>query len=428
MKKIDPTVEHPDYEELEEKYDLCEDAFEGDVCKYVPKLYGQTEQQFKEYVNRAAYFNMVDKTTYALVGALTRKPYQYNNPFPVNEYGNGDNFLQACYRDLLLGARVCIQVDVTADGKSQLISYDADDVINWRGDGTSVGDFVVIEDEIETINPDNPFETLCIPAWRELYLDDTGYGVRVWTMTGKGKYTAQELPPMLVNGQKLAYIPLWTVNPYDNTWEVYNPPLYTLSKLNIQYFKKSVDLAHYEHYMAIPTFTVIGDLVSYTDDSGNTITPPILLGSTTQALHLTSGSDAKYVEVSGSSHGTLMNSLNMLLDNIYVAGSRLITSKKGIESAEALQIRSGSESAVLSTLVNALEGALNSALALCAEIDRVTPDVITLNHDFTAAQADPQVIQTKLALYSQGVITLEQFLQELYSDEYVLDPNQQNQP
>lgn len=422
MKKIDPTVPHPDFPTLAEHYDLCEDAFEGEVCEYVPRLSGQSEEQWKAYVNRTAYFNMVDKTTYALVGALTRKPYVLDglSEFPQTEYNNGTNFLQACYRDLLLGARVAIQVDVGADGKSQIVSYDADDIINWRGNGTEPGHFVVIEQEDQTPDPENPFATIEVKSWRELYIDDMGfYGVRVWRKDGKNNFSAEELPPMLVNGTRLTYIPLWVANPYDNTWGVYNPPLYTQAKINIEHFKKATDISHYEHYMALPTFTIVGDLATYTDATGNQSQAKVLIGSTEQALHLTQGSSAEYVEVSGSSHKTLMESLTALEEKLFVAGSRLLSSKKGVESAEALQLRSGSESAVLDTLVHSLEGAMNPAIALCGEIDRSGDASIMLNKDFTALQLDPALIKSLLELYTAGTITIDQLLSELYSGEVI---------
>ncbi len=423
MQNIDPTVPHPDFETLAQRYDTCEDAFEGEVCDYVPYLSGQTEAQWKAYVNRTAYFNMVDKTTYALVGALTRKPYELlgTDEFPVNDYNNGTNFLQACYRDLLLGARVCIQVDVGADGKSQLISYDADDIINWRGNGTTVGDFVVIAEETLAPDPKNPFAVVEVKSWRELYIDEDGlYSVRIWRKEGKDRYYSEELEPMLVNGARLSYIPLWIANPYDNSWDIYNPPLYTQAKINIEHFKKATDISHYEHYMALPTFAVIGDLATYTDQTtGAQTSAKVLLGSTEQALHLTQGSDAKYVEVSGSSHSTLMASLSALEEKLFVSGSRLLSSKKGVESAEALQLRSGSESAVLDTLVHALEGALNPAIELCGEIDRVGSTSIILNKDFTVMQLDPAVIKSLLELFVAGTITLDQLLSELYRGEVV---------
>ena len=102
-KKIDPTVEHPDYEDLERKYDLTEEAFEGDVCDFVAPLVNQSKKEYEAYIHRAAYFNMVEKTTTAVCGALTRKPYVLNGytEFPNTDDGNGTTCIQENYRDIL---------------------------------------------------------------------------------------------------------------------------------------------------------------------------------------------------------------------------------------------------------------------------------------------------------------------------------------
>jgi len=145
-KTIDPTVPHPEFPKLARKYDICEDAFEGEVCEYVPKLVNQSNDEYQAYVSRAAYFNMVERTVTALCGALTRKPYVLNgyDGFPSTEDGNGTTFIQENYRDIMLGARVGILVDVNEDGSSKLVNYDADDIINWYGNGNKPGDYVVI--------------------------------------------------------------------------------------------------------------------------------------------------------------------------------------------------------------------------------------------------------------------------------------------
>jgi hypothetical protein len=149
-----------------------------------------------------------------------------------------------------------------------------------------------------------------------------------------------------------------------------------------------------------------------------------MMGSTKQALQLTQGSDAKYVEVTGSGHATLMESLKHIEEEMYAAGSRLLTNRRGIESAEALQIRSGSESAALSNIVETVEAALAPALELCAAIDRVAYVPVALNRDFTAATLDPQHVSQLISLYTSNAITLEQLLNELYAGEVLVTDNQ----
>jgi hypothetical protein len=414
--KLDPSTEHPLYKEAARKYKMTLDAFEGDLCKYVPKLSGQTDDEYKAYVSRAANFNIVDRTTQAIIGAMTRKPFTLTgtDTFPASSNTSPDTFIQYALREILIGGRLGVLVDVTAEGSSQLITYCAEDIINWGSD------FFVIKESSLQPDPQNRFNLVPVTTYRELFIDESGsYASRNWGMVNKS-WVATLNPQLLVSGKPLAYIPLWIVNPYDNTLDIYNPPLFTQASLNIQWFRQATDLAHYAHFMAIPTATIIGELKSYADNDGNIVQTQIRLGSTTQPTQLTAGSTFEYVEVSGSSFKMLQDEMKNTEERMFIAGSRLISLKKGVESVEALQLRSGSESAVLETITNSLEAALNGALQLCAMIDRSGSQVsIALNNDFTAAQMDPQSVKAIMDLYTAQMITLEQALTELYEGEVV---------
>lgn len=425
QKQLDPSTEHPDFAELARKYDMCEDAFDGDVLEYIPHLTGQSNKEYEAYVSRAAYFNVVDKTVAALIGAMTRKPYTLNNvvDFPFIESSNPTTFIQELLRDMFIGSRISMLVDTTIldDGssKSQIINYDADDVINWGPN------FYVIKECSLRPDPINRFELVEKEAYRELYLDENGfYSSKTWTLnTVSNKWQSIDNPQFLVNGAPITFIPLYVANPIDNTMEVYNPPLFTQASLNIQWFKQAIDLAHYAHFMAIPTPTITGELKSWMEGE-SIVYSTIKLGSTSEPTQLSMGSTFEYVEVSGASFKMLQDEMKNTEERMASAGSRLLSMKNGVESVEALQIRSGSESAVLESMTNSLEAALSGALQLCAIIDKnMSADVsIQLNKDFTAQQLEPTVVKSIMDLYTAGIITLDQALQALYAGEVVQDP------
>lgn len=436
QKKLDPSVPHPDYPELARKYAVTLDAFYGDVKKYVPKISDQSEADWQNYVGRAAFFGVVQPTVTALVGSLTRKPFTLSSgEFPSTMYGSADVFLQYLFRDQFLGGRAVIMVDVDEAGKAKLINYDASNIINWGSD------FAVIKEVTLEKDPDNRFQLVPVVRYRELYLDEAGlYSNRLWSMQGKGKrWVAEEQDPLLVNGKQIDYIPLFPMTPFDNTWDVYTPPLFTQAAQNIQHFKQSVDLAHYAHFMALPTPVIKGDLASYNEDlypdqaytvaateSGRPTSikrqANFLLGSTTTPLHLDKESDAKYLEVSGASFTMLRENLKDIEERMFLSGSRLLSVKKGVESVEALQVRAGAESAILETIVNSTETALNKVLLLVAEINKTAPQTIVLNKDFTGGDMDPAQIKALLDLYVAKAITLEQFQAALYDGEVVSQP------
>lgn len=417
--ELDPSVPHPDFEELHKKYDIAEDAFCGDVIEYVEVLDGQTKDDRKAYVNRAAYFGVVQPTTSALIGALTRKPFTMQGTFPQTDFKTEDAFLQANFKNLLLGARTCLFVTVE-NGKSKMVAFDADDVINWGED------FIIIREKNLVRSPKNPYQLVCVESYRELYLDEFGiYQSRRWTKEGKkGKWVAVDLEPLLINGKGIDYLPMWVANPYDTTWEVYTPPLFTQAGLNIQHFKQMCDLAHYAHFMALPTPFIAGDLHQYTDpETGDVSQSEVHLGSTKKVLHLDKDANCGYMEVSGASFKMLQDELKNIEERMFIAGSRLLTNKNGVESAAALQLRATNETATLETMTNAFEAALNGALALCGEIDRETKSIV-LNKDFNAAVLDPGMVKAMLELYAAGTITLTQFQERLLAGEVVAEDAQ----
>lgn len=435
--KLDPSTPHPYYKELNHKYNVTLDAFYGDVVKYVPKIANQTDSDYAAYTARSAFFGVVQPTAAALVGSLTRKPYTLSSgEFPDNAYGSTDVFLQYLFRDQFLGGRTAILVDVGADGKAKLVNFDADDIVNWSED------FVMIKQEEFVSDPKNPYALIEVCSYLELYIDENEiYQNRVWTKTEgrNGKWVAEDGETFLAAGQPLDYIPIFPITPYDNTWDVYTPPLFTQATQNIQHFKQSCDLAHYAHFMAMPTAVVMGDLATYeeTFDTSSLFNGPVatesgrsvvkrqanfLLGSTTEPLHLTENSKAAYLEVSGASFTMLRENLKDIEERMFLSGSRLLSIKKGVESVEALQVRAGAESAVLETIVNSVETALNSAFELVAVINRTGPQTIELNKDFTGGDMDPAQVKVLLDLYVAGAITLDQLTVALYDGEVVSEP------
>lgn len=410
---LDPSTPHPEFAELAKKYDLAEDAFDGCVTEYVEVLDGQTKDERKLYVNRAAYFGVVQPTVSALIGALTRKPFTFTGEaFPQTDFKTPDAFLQTNFKNILLGARTVLFVTVE-DGKSKLVTYDADDIINWADD------FVMVKECQLVRNPKNPYLLQPAESYRELYLGaDDMYHSRRWTKNGKGKWVAEELEELTINGQLIDYIPIFVANPYDTTWEVFTPPLFTQSGLNIQHFKQSCDLSHYAHFMALPTPYIAGDLATYDDGEGATSKAEVKLGSTKQVLHLDKDAKCGYMEVSGASFSMLQTELANIEERMFQAGSRLLTNKSGVESAAALSLRSANETATLETMTNAFESALNDALDLCGKIDRSSM-FIALNKDFNSQVTDPAMVKSLLELYVAQVITLAEFQERLRTGEVI---------
>lgn len=406
-KKIDPSTRHPMYEHHEEKVEMCYDAFHGCVREeeYVPRLSDQSNDDWEAYVSRPAYHNATERACQALIGALTRKDFVLTGVPDVNVCGseNLKGFYQDLIMDVAIGGRVFVIVDVyTADdgvplekiGQPYLHYFTSQQIINWSDD------FVMVELTSLEEDPDNPFNQVEVTKWKEFYtIDVLGednesdtetpmYRTRIWYKTDKDKFVHEEPQMLLVGGNPLAFIPGWWANPYDNSTACYNPTLFNIAELNVSHFRLSCDKYQGLHHLALPTFTIVGDLA--TDENGN-VQGPVKIGSTREALHLTQGSSASYTEFSGAGLTSVDTELKSIEDKMDAIGAKLVSQKAGVEAAQAVQLRANSEGAVLVTLTNALENALNGALAVYGDIIG-TQVSITLNRDFlgdSATKADP---------------------------------------
>lgn len=391
-------------------------AAEGDKDDFARPLAGQSAEQYQAFIDRAAYFNVVDRTVSALTGALLRKPYKLDNVEFDSDFTSFNEVLQTAYRNVLLGSRTGIYVDYSEDtGTAKLYLYSTNQIINYSDH------FIILEERVLVPNPKDEYELEEVKQYRELRLDDGVYSVRVHREVSQNRCELVSETTPLIRGLALDFIPFWFCNQHDNGRSVYKPPLFSLAELNIQHFKLSVDLAHGLHYTALPQPYLSGGIV--TSDPTATVTLTI---GTDRVWHLTENSKVEYLEFSGAGLGLIKTQIEHVEDQMYSAGSRLITTKRGVESAEALVLRAGSESAVLVNIAASLEQALKeAAIVVNMWNGTVGEPTVELNKDFTASVLDPNEIKVLFELYQSDVITLDTLHNRLYAGEVISDVNKE---
>lgn len=387
------------------------DAASGDKDDFVKPLTGQSQAAYQAYIDRAAYFNVTEKTISALTGALLRKPFILENAELDSDYTSFNEVLQTAYRNILLGSRTGLYVDFDEDSQTaKLYLFGTDQIINYSEN------FIILEEQLLVPNPKDEYEFIEIKQWRELRIQDGVYYVRIWRQDNKQFVVVDTFVPE-IRGNKLDFIPFWFINQHDNSRSIYQPPLLSLAELNIQHFKLSVDMAHGLHYTALPQPYLSGNIVTSTPDQEVS-----LAIGTDRVWHLTENSTVSYLEFSGAGLGLIKDQIARVEEQMYSAGSRLLTTKSGVESAEALRLRSGSESAVLINIVSSLEQALKEAAVLCNTWNgnMLEPTVI-LNKDFSSSVLDPAEIKVLFELYQGNVISLDTLHRRLYDGELLSD-------
>lgn len=401
---------HPGFQEYSEAVELVNDCLEGDVVDYVPKKESQSQAQYEKFRKRPSFYNVVERTCSALVGALTRKPARLDNiagVIPNMEGGdNFEEFIQEAYAILLAEGRMGILVDFDESiNQPYLVSYRGTSIINWSED------FIIIEECYYDSSEKDKYEIIEHKRYRELTLVDSVYTVNIWEQVAKDQWEIISSIQPMVRGEYLSEIPFTFVNTYDTTDELNKPALYTLAQINVEHFVLQAGLAHMAWVLASPTPTIVGDLQG--DDT------TIGLGGD-KFIHLKSGGSASYMEFSGQGSQFVLDLTAQKEAQMYSLGSRLLQFKAGVESSDSLQIRLGAEGATLMTMRNALNAGLVKALTYYNQwsMSNLVP-VVELNSDFSPANMTPGEITSLLQLYAANTITLETVLKRLYEGEIV---------
>lgn len=414
---------HPEYQRHIDDVMRTKSAFDGDVKDYVPRLTGQTNAAYETYRGRASYYNVVERTVMALLGALTRKPLTLEgvvgeSPVCADDC-TFDELVQQAYVELMTGGRIGLMCDYSAEWDSPyLLVYRSEDITNW-GDN-----YVILREHFYARDEKDPYITVQKCRYRELFLDEEGkYTVRIWEQQAgtNGRFTSpttktqfklvEELQPTY-RGQALEFIPFVFCTPYDTSKSMYKPTMFNVADINIEHFKISVDIAQGAHLLALPTPYIAGDLANDAQT--------IRLGSE-EFIQLRTGGSVGFLEFKGTSLTFLLDLQKQKESQMFSLGSRLLQYKAGVESSDALQMRLGAEGASLTTIANSLESAMTEILEMYnLWFGHPEADVeLSLNKDFSPSKMAPEEIKTLLDLFQQGAITLDTLMQRLYEGEIV---------
>lgn len=413
---------HPKYKERAPQWRKCRDAFEGeDAIKaagtlYLPKLKGQENDDYLAYKNRALFYSITSKSVSALVGMATSKEPKIEYPDSMKTYFNDSELVQfsevysMSLSEVLLMSRSGILVDMPeTGGKPYPTVYQVEDIINWRTDETGKLTLVVLR-EIHEVQGDDEYEVTQELRYRELRMVDGIYVQRLYN--DKGDLIAQPTP--VIRGKPLEFIPFFVVNPVGTGFLDHKPLMLDIANINISHYLSSADLEHGRHFTGLPTPVVIG-----AESSTN-----LYIGSTKFLIIPDKGGDAKYLEFTGQGLQSLEKAMTEKQSLLASMSARLLdNSSRGSEAADAVKLRYMSETASLTTVVNAMSTTLNNVYKLIAEIigeDRESFSLI-LDTDFMETMIDAPDMTALFEGYYKGLISKETLVYNLRKGKR-LDP------
>ena len=259
---------HEEYEEHYNQWERCEHSAEGQDeiheygIQYLPRLSGQTDQEYKGYRDRALFYNATQRTIDGLTGMMFLKP-------PVTEYPTAmeslvtditmsglslHQFAEMLAEEVVKIGRCGVLVDhppmaeaitlaqaQTLGMRPYMRMYDAEAIINWRTDriqGVDMLTLVVLEEEYEIY--EDEFKAECKTQWRVLDLPEGNYRQRVFRKNEKGDfYVESELFPQS-QGRPIARIPFEFFGVRDNRPNVDKPPLLDLVDVNLSHYRATL--------------------------------------------------------------------------------------------------------------------------------------------------------------------------------------------
>ncbi|WP_321991516.1 DUF4055 domain-containing protein [Marispirochaeta aestuarii] len=446
------TTEHKQYTDNLDRWRRNRDAVAGeDAVKarreaYLPKKsVSQTREEYDAYLQRALYFNATGRTVEGLVGLMFRRDAAVVFPDAMQEIMDDvtldgislQELTKQAAQDAVIAGRGGILVDYpTVDTKEvdnlrayekagirpYATYYSAEAITNWAegrvGNSNVLTRVVLFEIEVEEKSNDE-FESEEIKQYRVLDLTETGYRQRLFRLTNQGGsegWTAVEEYYPLMNGKPLPYIPFEFIGPRYGETSVQKSPITDLAITNISHFRTMADLENGRHWCGSPTPVFTGQFVS---ESGDEVTE-VKLGSES-GIHMSEGSDAKYMEFKGDGLGELREADQQKRDMMVVLGARILSpDKRQTEAAETALIHRAGENSTLASIARSVSRSVTRIMEYLRDWSVGSGEVsCEINTDYMPTEMTPQELKETVAAWQSGALSSIELFERLKAGEIV---------
>lgn len=438
---------HSSYKNFHEEWQLLEDLCEGERKVkergevYLPRLSGQSDGEYTAYKKRGTLYNATDRTIAGMCGAIMRKDPEFSVgkklgailPSIMVDGRNSTELVRDIAHNILKTGRYGLLVDMsevkTADNQPFIAPYRASDILNWRTtryNGVELITFLVLRENIETIDEDDVFETKDIPQIRVLSLigneeipeeertfDNCICEIQLyrkvddeWTLHGDPIYPT-------VGNTKLNRIPFVCIGSNKNGMDITKPPLLDLANINIAHWRQTVDHAHGLHFTALPTPWAAGFPIDRE-------TKTLHIGSATAWVSTDPNASCGFLEFQGTGMAALVTDLDKKEKQMASLGANLIERKRsGIEAAETARIRQTTETVSLSTIVDCIANGLEKAFIICSMMLNESTDNIDakINKDFIEYRTSPEMLKALTGSLQAGGMSSYAYSYNLKSGE-----------
>lgn len=436
--------EHKQYCEYADLWKKCrvvtegEEAVKKERTKYLPMLTDQSTTDYDAYLMRAMFYEATGRTLQGLVGALHHKAPTLIDPTGKTDMKFFDDlvpnfmpfksFLRDISEETLVTGRIGILVDVPKDtvgGKPFIVSYCAEDIINWRTrwyEGKEVLDLVVLQEQDQQVGE---FETVCETQWRVLRMNQAKqYEQLVYKQDAKTKAFFVVEGPIVptITGVPLDHIPFYFINCGGTTSYCYRPPLLALVNVNLSHYRNSADLEHGRHYTGLPTAWVAG--FEGTDKN------PLMLGSSKAWVSNNPQARAGFLEFTGQGLKTLETALETKEELMAVLGARLLEAPKNVaESADNQMVRRSAENSVISNIAETISEGMTKVCKEAARWMRLDDSKVSVEipKEYLDMPIDAQLLGQLMAGLQGGTLSYDTWFYNMKRMKVVPDGRTQEE-
>ncbi|HEV2436799.1 MAG TPA: DUF4055 domain-containing protein [Verrucomicrobiae bacterium] len=457
---------HPDYDASLPPWLRARDVLAGEDAvkvageKYLPRLESQSDDEYKAYRARAAFFNASARTAEGFIGLVCRRPPFIKVPEPPSAIGRAlgvfvndadmlgttlASYGQTVVTELIAVGRAGTLVDWEGEVENRVYvsRYVAEDILNWKTErinGRNLLTLVVLHEMAEIPKPagkqgqGDEFEVNFVEQIRVLKLvvgRGQGVGnkrkksfecqVEIWQLLPQGRQAVQkaggkkewrlvETRIPLRRGKPLPLIPFIFHGPRNSLPEVCKLPLGDIVFVNLDHYRLDADYKHGMHFTALPTAWVSGFDKSAT----------LRIGSSTAWVTETTGATAGFLEYTGQGLTTFERAMDRDERLMAVLGARLLEGQRRVgETAQAIELRQSGENSILSNLAMSASSSLTQVMrwAYWWNSTEDLPDHVTneqvvmeLNTDFAMTGMTAQELTAVVGAWQKGAISRDTML------------------
>lgn len=409
---------HPHYKAYENDWIDCRQAFEGQRAvkqageRHLPKLTGQTQEEYNAYKQRALFYSITSKTLSALVGmALDERPV-LTYPEQMSKYFEDDSGTQFyelfgnTVQELLLTGRFGALIDRPVSGGAPfIVMYPTECIVNWRRSDDGNLQMLVLRETVFEENASDEYDHVQKTRYRKLEIVNGQLQITVH-MTGSNSDAFDVSPPTTVTntGIVMDKIPFVCCTPNGLDITPCKPPMLDIVNVNLSHYRTSADLEHGRHFTGLPTPWITGAEAT-----------TLHIGSTKAWIIPNHQARVGYLEFTGQGLQSLEKALSEKQSQLASMSARLIdNSSKGSEAAETVRLRYMSETASLKTVVRSAQAFINAVYMLVKEMESIDGDLnVALNMDFLDAKLTAAELKALSEAYLAGSLSKEIYIYNL---------------